>query len=102
MQISVKFWEKRKFFKIFVNFEENLMKILKGLWQYFAILKRFWVNYKEFPGNYSGNFKLILEKFQRIKKSWWNLAKFYEKLDIFKNFNNIEEFWKNCKIFRKL
>ncbi len=69
MQISVKFWEKRKFFKIFVNFEENLMKILIGLRKYFAILKRFWVNYKEFPENYSGNFKQTLGKFQRIKKS---------------------------------
>ncbi len=68
MQISVKFWEKRKFLKIFVNFKENLMKILIGLWKYFAILKRFRVNYKEFQENDSGNFKLILGKFQRIKK----------------------------------
>ncbi len=28
--------------------------------------------------------------------------KFYEKLDIFKKFNNIEEFWKNCKIFQEI
>ncbi len=69
MQISVKFWKKRKFLKIFVNFKENLMKILIGLWKYFAILKKFWVNYNEFPENYSGNFKLTLGKFQRIKKS---------------------------------
>ncbi len=69
MQISVKFWEKKKFFKIFVNFKENLMKILVRLWKYYAILKRFWVNYKEFPENCSGNFKLTLRKFQRIKKS---------------------------------
>ncbi len=69
MQISVKFWEKRKFLKIFVNFKENLMKILTGLRKYFATSKRFWVNYKEFPENYSGDFKLTLEKFQRIKKS---------------------------------
>ncbi len=68
MQISVKFWEKTKFFKIFVNFKENLMKILKELWKYFAISKRF-VNYKEFLENYSGNFKLTLGKFQRIKNS---------------------------------
>ncbi len=31
MQILLKFWEKRKFFKTFVNFEENVMKILIGL-----------------------------------------------------------------------
>ncbi len=65
MQIAVKFREKRKFFKIFVNFKENLIKILIGL----GILKRFRVNYNEFPENYSGNFKLILGNFQRIKKS---------------------------------
>ncbi len=69
MQILVKYWEKRKFFKIFVNFRENPMKILIGLLKYFAISKRFWVNYKEFPENYSGTFKLTLGKFQRIKKS---------------------------------
>ncbi len=69
MQISIEFWEKRKFFIIFVNFKENLMKILIGFWKYFAISKRFWVNYKEFSENYSGNLKLTLEKFQRIKKS---------------------------------
>ncbi len=69
MQISVKFCEKRKFLNIFVNFKENLTKILIGLWKYFAISKRFWANYKEFPENYSGNFKLTLGKFQRIKKS---------------------------------
>ncbi len=69
MPISIKFWEKRKFFKIFVNFKENLIKILIGLWKYFATSKRFWVNYKEFPENYFGNFKLTLGKFQRIKKS---------------------------------
>ncbi len=68
MQISVKFWEKRKFFKFFVNFKENLMKILIGLRKYFATSKRFWVNYKEFPENYSGNLKLTLGKFQRNKK----------------------------------
>ncbi len=66
MQISLKFWEKKIFFKIFVNFKENLMKILIGL---FAISKRFWVNYVEFSENYSGNCKLILGKLQRIKKS---------------------------------
>ncbi len=59
------------------------MKILIGLWKYFAISKRFWVNYKEFPENYSGNFKLTLGKFQRIKKINETLMKFYEKLDIF-------------------
>ncbi len=57
MQISVKFWEKRKCFKIFVNFKENLMKILLGLWKYSAISKRFWVDSKEFPENCSRNFK---------------------------------------------
>ncbi len=45
------------------------MKILIGFWKYFAISKIFWVNNKEFPENYSGNFKLTLEKFQRFKKS---------------------------------
>ncbi len=45
------------------------MKILIGLWKYFAISKRFLVNFKEFPENYSGNFRLTLGKFQRIKKS---------------------------------
>ncbi len=45
------------------------MKILIGLKKYFATSKRFWENYKEFPENYSGNFKLTLGKFQRIKKS---------------------------------
>ncbi len=59
----------KEFFKIFVNFKENLMKILKELWKYFAISKRFRVNYKEFPENYSGNIRLTLGKFQRIKKS---------------------------------
>ncbi len=98
MQISVKFWEKRKLSEIFVNFKENPMKILIGLWKYFAILKRFWVNYKEFQENYSWNFMLTLGKFHRIKQS---LVKFYEKLDIFKKFNDMQEFWKNCKIFRK-
>ncbi len=83
MQISVKFWEKRKFIKILVNFKENPMKILIGLWKYFAISKRFWVNYKEFLKNYSGNFKITLGKFQRIKKLNEILVKFYEKLDIF-------------------
>ncbi len=78
------------------------MKILIGLGKYFAISKRFRVNYAEFPKNYSGNFKLTLGKFQRIKKSLWTLVKFYEKLYIFKKFNNMEEFWKNYKIFRKL
>ncbi len=42
------------------------MKIEIGLQKYFAISKRFWVNYKEFPENYSRNFKLTLGKFQRI------------------------------------
>ncbi len=69
MQISVKLWGRREYFKIFVNFKENLMKILRGLCKYIAILKRFWVNYEEFPENYSGNLKLTLGKFQRIKKS---------------------------------
>ncbi len=69
MQISVNFWEKGKFFKIFINFKENMMKVLIELRKYFAILKRLWVNYKEFPENYSGNFRLTLGKFQRIKKS---------------------------------
>ncbi len=69
MQILIKFWEKRKYFKIFVNFKENVMKILIGFWKYFAISKRFWVNCKEFPENYSGNFKVTLGKFQRIKKN---------------------------------
>ncbi len=69
MQISVKFWEKWKFFTIFANFKENPMKILIGLWKYFVILERFWVNYEEFPENCSGNFKLTVGKFQRIKKS---------------------------------
>ncbi len=45
------------------------MKILTGLCKYFDVLKRFRVKYKEFPENYSGNFKLTLGKFQRIKKS---------------------------------
>ncbi len=45
------------------------MEILIGLWKYFAISKRFRVNYKEFPENYLGKFKLTLGKFQRIKKS---------------------------------
>ncbi len=102
IQISVKFWEKRNFFIIFVNYKEILMKILIGFWKYFAISKRFWVNCKEFPENYSGNIKLTLGKFQRIKKVNETSAKFYEKLDIFKTFNNMEEFWKNYKIFRKL
>ncbi len=31
------------------------MKILIGLWKYFAISKRFRVNYKEFAENYSRN-----------------------------------------------
>ncbi len=69
MQISVKLWEKKKFFKISVNFKENLMKILIGHWKYLVLSKRFWVNYKELPENYSGNFELTLGKFQRIKKS---------------------------------
>ncbi len=69
MQISVKFWEKRKFFKIFVNFKENMLKILLGLWKYFTISKRFWVNYKEFRENDSENFKLTSGKIQRIKNS---------------------------------
>ncbi len=58
MQISVKFLEKRK-----------SDQILIGLWKYFAISKRFSVNYKEFPENYSGNFKLTLGKFLRIEKN---------------------------------
>ncbi len=62
MQISVKFWEKRNFFKIFVNLKEYLMEILIGLWKYLAISKRFWVNYKEFPENYSGNVKKVPKK----------------------------------------
>ncbi len=81
MQISVKFWENRKFF--FVNFKENLMKILIGLRKYFAISKRFWVNYKEFPENYSGNFKLTVGKFQRIKKSKWNFSEILRKIRYF-------------------
>ncbi len=79
MQIAVKFWEKRKFFKMFVNFKENLVKILIGLWKYFAISKRFRVNYKEFPENYSGNFTLTLGKFKKLKKVNEPLVKFYEK-----------------------
>ncbi len=59
------------------------MKILIGLWKYIAILKRFWVNYKEFQENYSGNFKLTSVKLQRTKKINETLVKFYEKLDIF-------------------
>ncbi len=49
------------------------MKILIGLQKYFAISKRFWVNYKEFPENYSGN---------KLKKVNETLMKFCEKLDI--------------------
>ncbi len=45
MHIPLKFWEKRKLFQIFVNFKANLIKILIGLWKYFAISKRLWVNY---------------------------------------------------------
>ncbi len=69
MQTSVKFWEKRKFFFNFVNFKENLKKILIGLRKYFVISERLWVNYEEFPENYSGNIKLTLGKFLRIKKN---------------------------------
>ncbi len=83
MQISVKFWEKRKFFKIFVNFKEYLMKILIGLGKYFAISKRFWINYQEFPENHSGNFKLTLGKFQKIKKSYWNFSETLQKIRYF-------------------
>ncbi len=36
-----KILRKKKFFKIFVNFKENLTKILIELWKYFAISKRF-------------------------------------------------------------
>ncbi len=68
-KFSVSFQDVTSFGKIFVNFKENLMKILIGLWKYFAISKRFWVNYKEFPENYSGDFKLTSGKFQRIQKS---------------------------------
>ncbi len=63
----------------------------------FAISKIFWVNYKEFPENYSGNLKLTLGKFHRIKKVNETSVKFYEKLDVFKKFNNIEEFGKTVK-----
>ncbi len=45
------------------------MKILIEHWKYFAILKRFWLNYKKFPKNYWVHFKQTLVKFQRIKKS---------------------------------
>ncbi len=78
-----KILRKKKFFQIFVNFKENLMKILIGLRNYFAISKRFWVNYKEFPENYSGNLKPTLEKFHRIKKSWWNISEILRKIRYF-------------------
>ncbi len=52
------------------------MKIVIRLRKYFAISKRFWINYKEFPENYSENFKLTLGKFQRIKKVNETLVKF--------------------------
>ncbi len=96
MQISIKFWEKRKFFKIFVNFREDPMKILIRLWKYFAISKRFWVNYKEFPENYSGNFKLTLGNFQRIKKNWWNFSEILQKIIYFFKISQYG------KIFKKL
>ncbi len=68
---------------MFVNFKENLMKILIELWKYFAISKRFWVNYKEFRQNYTRNFKLTLGKFQRIKKSLWNFSEISQKIRYF-------------------
>ncbi len=55
MQISLKFWEKRKC-------DENSNRTL----EIFCDFEKFWVNYKEFSENYSGNFKLTLGKFQRI------------------------------------
>ncbi len=58
MQILRKFWEKRKSDK---NSNRNL--------EIFCDFEEFWVNYKEFLENYSGNYKLTMKKFQRIKKS---------------------------------
>ncbi len=58
MQISIKFWEKRKS-------DENSKRTL----EIFCDFEEFWVNYKELLENYSGNYKLTLRKFQRIKKS---------------------------------
>ncbi len=54
--------------------------------------KRFWVNYKEFQENYSGNFKLTLDSSKELKKVNETLLKFYEQLDIFFKFNNMEKF----------
>ncbi len=73
------------------------MKILIGLWKYFAISKRFWIHYKEFRETLNQ----LWESFKGLKKVNENLLKFYEKLKFIKNLTNMEKFWKNCKIFRK-
>ncbi len=80
MQILVKFKKREICLKFF---KENLMKILIGLCKYFAISKRCWVNYKEFLENYSGNFKLTLGKFQKIKKSRWNFSEILRQIRYF-------------------